>query len=74
MIAAPAYEIDPKRRWDDPYRDLGAMRARAMIAFAPEPHATLFTRRDHILACERMICAVFSEQPGGLKTVLMGRA
>ncbi|MEX2520748.1 MAG: cytochrome P450 [Paracoccaceae bacterium] len=72
MSTAPVYEIDHKRFWEDPYPDLEAMRARAPIAFVPQLNATLFTRRDHIFACEKMIDVFSSEQPGGLMTVLMG--
>ncbi len=68
----PSVEIEPTDFWNDPYPALAEMRASAPICFVPQLNATLFTKRDDIFTCEKMIDVFSSDQPGGLMTVLMG--
>jgi len=68
----PVYNIGPQNFWNDPYPDLEEMRRTAPICFVPQLNATLFTKRDDIFTCEKMIEVFSSDQPGGLMTVLMG--
>ena len=68
----PVYEVNPERFWHDPYLDLKNMRRNAPLCFVPQLNAVLFTKRDDIFTCEKMIDIFSSDQPGGLMTVLMG--
>ncbi|MEE9375784.1 MAG: cytochrome P450 [Rhizobiaceae bacterium] len=68
----PIFEIEPISFAKDPYPTLKEMRATAPICFVPQLNAILFTKRDDIFTCEKMIDVFSSEQPGGLMTVLMG--
>ncbi len=68
----PIFEIDPKNFWQNPYPALAKMRKTSPICFVPQLNATLFTKRDDIFTCEKMIDVFSSDQPGGLMTVLMG--
>ena len=68
----PIFEIDPQSFWNDPYPALAEMRQKHPICFVPQLNATLFTKRDDIFTCEKMIDVFSSDQPGGLMTVLMG--
>lgn len=72
MSTAPVFEIDPQAFWHDPYPALAQMRARAPIAFVPQLGATLFTRREDIVVCEKNIDVFSSHQPQGLMNRLMG--
>jgi cytochrome P450 len=68
----PVFEIDPKSFWQNPYPALAEMRKTSPICFVPQLNATLFTKRDDIFTCEKMVDVFSSDQPGGLMTVLMG--
>lgn len=68
----PAFEIDPKAFWSDPYPALKKMRCEQPVCFVPQLNAVLLTRRDAIAECEKNIEVFSSEQPDGLMTVLMG--
>jgi cytochrome P450 len=73
MSNAPAYNIDVKAFWHNPYPDLAAMRSGAPIAYVPQLDATLITRRNDIAVNEKRIDVFSSVQPEGLMTVLMGQ-
>lgn len=72
MSNAPEMPVDMAAFWQDPYPDLARMRADAPIAFVPQLGATLFTKRDDIVVCEKQIDIFCSYQPQGLMSVLMG--
>ncbi|MEM1048059.1 MAG: cytochrome P450 [Pseudomonadota bacterium] len=72
MSNAPEMSVDMAAFWQDPYPDLARMRTEAPIAFVPELGATLFTKRDDIVVCEKQIDIFSSYQPQGLMSVLMG--
>jgi len=72
MTAPPTIHIDPKAFWQDPYPVLARMRSESPICFVPELNAVLFTRRDDIAECEKIIEVFSSSQPEGLMTKLMG--
>jgi hypothetical protein len=72
MSDAPAYALDPRAFWTDPYPDLKAMRRDAPIAFVEALGATLITRRDDIFVNEKKIEVFSSWQPDGLMSRLMG--
>ncbi len=66
------FEIDPQSFWNNPYPALAEMRQKHPVCFVPQLNATLFTKRDDIFTCEKMIDVFSSDQPGGLMTALMG--
>lgn len=68
----PTCDIDIKLFWDDPYPTLRKLRENFPIAYVPQLDAVLFTRRDDIAQCEKMIDVFSSHQPDGLMSVLMG--
>lgn len=72
MSSAPVVEIHPQSFWQDPYPVLARMRAQTPIAYVPQLGATLFTRRDDIVVCEKNIDVFSSHQPQGLMNRLMG--
>ena len=72
MSNAPRFDIDLQEFWRDPYQALARMRAEAPIAHVPQLGSTLFTRRDDIFVCEKMIDVFSSHQPDGLMNKLMG--
>ena len=72
MSNAPHYSIDVDRFWQDPYPDLAIMRQQCPIAYVPELGATLITRRNDIVNCEKNVSVFSSCQPEGLMTRLMG--
>lgn len=72
MTTAPQFDIDVAEFWADPYPTLARMRAEAPIAYVPQLGSTLFTRRDDIFVCEKMIDVFSSHQPDGLMNKLMG--
>ena len=72
MNHAPRFDIDLPAFWQDPYPTLARLRAEAPIAFVPQLGSTLFTRRDDIFTCEKMIDVFSSHQPAGLMNRLMG--
>ncbi len=72
MSSAPVVEIHPQAFWQDPYPVLARMRAQTPIAYVPQLGATLFTRRDDIVVCEKNIEVFSSFQPQGLMNRLMG--
>lgn len=72
MSNAPRFGIDLKEFWTDPYPTLARMRAEAPIAYVPELGSTVFTRRDDIFVCEKLIDVFSSHQPSGLMNRLMG--
>jgi cytochrome P450 len=71
-MPTPVINIEPSSFHTDPYPTLKHMRREAPICYVPELNATLFTRRDDIFQCEKMIDVFSSHQPGGLMTELMG--
>ena len=72
MSNAPQVDIDPAAFWHDPYPALAAMRRDNPIAYVPQLDATLFTRRSHIVALEKMTEVFSSHQPQGLMHRLIG--
>jgi cytochrome P450 len=72
MSTAPRFDIDPDAFWRDPYPALARLRAEAPIAHVPQLGSTLFTRRDDIFSCEKIIDVFSSHQPTGLMNRLMG--
>lgn len=68
----PTVEIDINAFHADPYVALTSMRENAPICYVPQLNATLLTRHQDIVACEKNVDVFSSEQPGGLMTVLMG--
>jgi cytochrome P450 len=72
MSTAPRFDIDPAQFWRDPYPTLAQLRAEAPIAYVPQLGSTLFTRRDDIFTCEKIIDVFSSHQPNGLMNKLMG--
>jgi cytochrome P450 len=72
MSTAPHVDIDLPEFWQDPYPTLARLRADAPIAFVPQLGSTLFTRRDDIFTCEKIIDVFSSHQPAGLMNKLMG--
>ena len=72
MSTAPRFDIDPAQFWRDPYPTLAQLRADAPIAYVPQLGSTLFTRRDDIFTCEKIIDVFSSHQPNGLMNKLMG--
>ena len=72
MSTAPRVDIDLPEFWQDPYPALARLRAEAPIAFVPQLGSTLFTRRDDIFTCEKIIDVFSSHQPAGLMNRLMG--
>lgn len=72
MGTAPRFDIDPAAFWRDPYPALARLRAEAPIAHVPQLGSTLFTRRDDIFTCEKIIDVFSSHQPTGLMNRLMG--
>lgn len=73
MTTAPQFDIDVAEFWADPYPTLARMRSKAPIAYVPQLGSTLFTRRDDIFSCEKMIDVFSSHQPDGLMNKLMGK-
>lgn len=71
-MPTPVVNINPASFRADPYPTLKRMRLETPICFVPQLDATLFTRRDDIFHCEKMIDIFSSHQPGGLMTELMG--
>jgi len=72
MSNAPEFTIDMADFWRDPYPALAEMRRTAPIAFVPQLGATLFTKRDDIVVCEKQTDIFSSYQPEGLMSMLMG--
>lgn len=71
-MPTPVININPASFRADPYPTLKRMRSETPICYVPQLDATLFTRRDDIFRCEKMIDVFSSHQPGGLMTELMG--
>jgi len=72
MSNAPHVNIDPAAFRRDPYPTLAAMRREHPIAYVPQLGATLFTRRAHVVALEKLTEVFSSHQPQGLMNRLMG--
>ncbi len=68
----PVVTIDPQQFWLNPYPTLKKMREQTPICHVPQLNATLFTRREDIVICEKNVDVFSSSQPGGLMTELMG--
>lgn len=73
MSTAPSYNIDPQAFWHDPYPTLKYLRANHPIVFIPELQATLLTKHEDVVVCEKNIQVFSSDQPEGLMVKLMGR-
>ncbi len=73
MSTAPSFSIDPVAFWKDPYPTLANLRATAPIAFIPEVGATVLTKHEDIVVCEKNVAVFSSDQPEGLMVKLMGR-
>lgn len=71
-MSTPVFDIEPEQFLSDPYPTLTRMRREAPICYVPQLAATLFTLRDDIFHCEKLIDVFSSHQPGGLMTELMG--
>ncbi len=71
-MPTPVFDIEPEQFLLDPYPTLARMRREAPICYVPQLAATLFTLRDDIFHCEKLIDVFSSHQPGGLMTELMG--
>ena len=70
--ATPVIDIDLGAFNADPYPLLASMRKNTPVCFVPQLQATLLTRHEDIVECEKNIEVFSSEQPGGLMNVLMG--
>ena len=72
MNNAPAFDIDIKSFWSNPYPTLARLQREAPIAYVPQLDAVLLTRMEDIVSCEKNIEVFSSEQPMGLMNRLMG--
>lgn len=69
---APVFDIDLAAFNVNPYPVLASMRRSAPVCFVPQLNATLLTRHEDVIECEKNVSVFSSEQPGGLMNVLMG--
>ncbi len=71
-LDTPVVDIDLAAFTADPYPVLASMRKNTPVCFVPQLRATLLTRHEDVVECEKNVAVFSSEQPGGLMNVLMG--